>query len=39
MGEHYFYSFHGELLFKNMARTARRQLDERYMLFGVDLQA
>ena len=33
-----FYSFHGELLSKNMARTARRQLDGRNLLFGEYLQ-
>ena len=30
-----FYSFHGELLFKNIARTARKQLDERQLVIGV----
>ena len=29
-----FYSFHDELLSKNIARTARRQLDGRKLLFG-----
>ena len=30
-----FYSFHGELLSKNIGRTERRQLDGRHLLFGV----
>ena len=30
-----FYSSHGELLSKNIGRTARRQLDGRHLLFGV----
>ena len=30
-----FYSFHGELLSKNMATTARRQLEGRHLPFGV----
>ena len=29
-----FYSFHGELLSKNMERTARRQLEGRHLLLG-----
>ena len=37
-----FHSIHrkeiGELLAKNMARTARRQLDGRHLLFGQYLQ-
>ena len=37
-----FHSFHreviGELLAKNMARTARRKLDGRHLLFGQYLQ-
>ena len=33
-----FYSFHGEILSKNIARTARRQLDGQHLLFGVYLQ-
>ena len=33
-----FYSFHVELLSKNIARTARKQLEERHLLFGVYLQ-
>ena len=33
-----FYSFHGELLSKNIARTSRKQLEERHLLFGVYLQ-
>ena len=33
-----FYSFHGERLSKNIARTARRQLDGRHLLFGIYLQ-
>ena len=33
-----FYSFHGEILSKNIARTTRRQLDGRDLLFGVYLQ-
>ena len=30
-----FYSFHGEILSKNMARTARRQLDARWTTSGI----
>ena len=30
-----FYSFHGEILSKIMARTARRHLDGRHLLFGL----
>ena len=30
-----FYSFHGELLSKNIATTARRQLEGRHLPFGV----
>ena len=33
-----FYSFHGKLLSKNIARRARRQLDGRYLLSGIYLQ-
>ena len=33
-----FYSFHGKILSKNMARITRRQLDGRHLLFGVYLQ-
>ena len=33
-----FYSFHGEILSKNITRTARRQLDGQHLLFGVYLQ-
>ena len=33
-----FYSFHGEILSKNMARTARRQLDGQHLLFGIILK-
>ena len=32
------YSFHGELLSKNIARTAKTQLDGRHLLFGEYLQ-
>ena len=31
-------SFHGEILSKNMARTAKSQLDGQHLLFGVYLQ-
>ena len=34
-----FYSFHGEILSKIIARTGRRQLDGQHMLFGVYLQS
>ena len=33
-----FYSFHGEIMSKNITRTARRQLDGEHLLFGVYLQ-
>ena len=33
-----FYSFHGEILSKNIARTARSKLDGQHTLFGVYLQ-
>ena len=33
-----FYSFYGEILSKNIARTARRQLDGQHLLFGAYLQ-
>ena len=32
-----FYSFHGEILSKIIARTARRHLDGRHLLFGVSI--
>ena len=32
-----FYSFHGDILSKNFARTARRQLDGQHLLFGAYL--
>jgi len=34
-----FHSFQGKILSKNIVRTARRQLDRQYLLFGVYLQA
>ena len=33
-----FHSFQGKILSKNITRTARRQLDRQYLLFGVYLQ-
>ena len=33
-----FHSFQGKILSKNIVRTARRQLDRQYLLFGVYLQ-
>ena len=33
-----FYSFHGETLPKNIARTARRHFDRQHLIFGVYLQ-
>ena len=33
-----FHPFHGKILSKNIARTARKQLDGQHLLFGVYLK-